>query len=191
LDAKFIYKWLGVFGLAISIISLIELVFFILFNSVINMNLESHFYSIGMVIFNSGFMPPHASLIGTVIFSAIIIYILLGATLYLVSRRKTLEDLVLAKFILLIGLFLIIGGFFKMAFSVFLGKTTITTGTISITFQDAVYNQLITPLFGVIIWIYLIGVVCSLLISGLIFGAVGLKWILILQENSSKDRKLT
>jgi len=188
LDAKFIYKWLGVFGLGICCISLIELTFFILLNSIIDMNIESQLYTIGVVVFTSGFMPPHSILIGTVIFSSIVIYIVLGAILYLVSRRKSLENMVLAKFVLLIGLFLIIGGFFKLTFIVFLGKTTITSGAISITFQEAIYDALITPLFGAIIWMYLIGVICSLLISGLIFGAVGLKWILKLQENSSNNK---
>jgi hypothetical protein len=188
LESNFIYKWLGIFGLGFFSISIIELLFFILLNTVINMNLDGQLHTIGIVIFTSEFMSPHSILIGTVIFSSIIIYIALGVTLYIVAHKKSLENLVLAKFILLIGLFLLIGGFFKMSFIVFLGRTTINTGTISINFQDAIYNQLITPIFGAIVWVYLIGVICCLLISGLIFGAVGLKWILNQQGKSSSTQ---
>ena len=182
MEIKLIYMWLGIFGLAFFLISVVELIFNLIFNIAITMNLSSDNLPIGDVIFTSGFMPIHAILIEVIIISTTLIFMALGAIVFFISRKKGFHELNLAKYLLLIGLFLILGGFFKMTFLTFLGKTEIIAGTTSIQFQDAVYNQSITPLFGAIIWMYFIGAICSFLISGIIIAAVGLKWILNLQE---------
>jgi hypothetical protein len=182
LEIKIVYKWLGIFGLAFFLISLAEFIFNLIFNMTISMNLNGDNLPVGGVIFTSGFMPIHAILIEIVLISANLIFMALGAILFFISKKKEFQELNLAKYILMIGLFLIIGGFFRITFLTFLGKTEIATSTISIQFQAAIYTPSITPLFGAIIWIYFIGVVCSFLISGTIFGAIGLKWILNLQN---------
>ena len=182
MEIKLVYKWLGIFGVAFFLISMIELIFNLIFSMMIPMNLDGDNLPVGGVIFASGFMPIHAILIEVILLCSILIFMALGAILFYISRKKEFQELNLAKYILMIGLFLMIGGFFKVAFLTFLGKTKITTGTITISFQEAIYFPSITPLLGAIIWMYFIGVVCSFLISGVIFGAVGLKWILNLQE---------
>ena len=94
----------------------------------------------------------------------------------------------LAKFLLLIGLFLIIGGFIKTNFIVLLGNSTINTGITTITLQDALYTPSITPIFGAIMWIYFTVVISCFLISGLIFGGIGLKWMLLIQEEQTSNK---
>ena len=184
MEIKLVYKWLGIFGLAFFLIALVELTFNLIFSMTITMNLNGDNLPVGGVIFTSGFMPIHAMLIEIVLISATLIFMALGAILFFISRKKEFQELNLAKYLLITGLFLIIGGFFKVTFLTFLGKTEITTGTIPISFQEAIYTPSITPLFGAIIWMYFIGVACTFLISGVIFGAIGLKWILNLQENN-------
>ncbi|MFX0009127.1 MAG: hypothetical protein ACFE9R_02325 [Candidatus Hermodarchaeota archaeon] len=182
MEIKLVYKWLGIFGVAFCLITMVELIFNLLFSMTITMNLNGDILPVGGLIFASGFMPIHAMLIEVILLCVILIFMALGAILFFISRKKKFQELNLAKYILMIGLFLIIGGFFKLTFLTFLEKTGITTGTISIQFQDAIYTPSITPLFGAIIWMYFIGIACTFLISGVIFGAVGLKWILNLQE---------
>lgn len=99
--------------------------------------------------------------------------------------KGAIENLTLAKFLLLIGLFLIIGGFIKTNFIVLLGSSSINTGLTTVTLQDALYTPTITPIFGAIMWIYFTVVVSCFLISGLIFGGIGLKWMLLIQEEKS------
>ena len=179
---------MGRLGLTFFGISLVELVFSIIFNTAIVMNLNGDNYTVGEVILASGFMDIHALLIDIIIISTIIIFLTLGLILYLVSKKKALGEFTLAKFLLLIGLFLIIGAFFKMTFLVFLGKSEINTGTLPLFFHDAMFSQSITPLLGLVIWMSFIGIVCCFLIFGLIFGAVGLKWSLSLQEKMGDNK---
>jgi hypothetical protein len=182
LEIKVVYKWLGIFGVAFFLISMVELILNLIFSMTIPMNLNGDNLPVGGVIFASGFMPVHAILIEIILLCTILIFMALGAILFFISRKKEFQELNLAKYILIIGLFLMIGGFFNVTFLTFLGKTEINTGSITIQFQTAIYTPSITPLFGAIIWMYFIGVVCTFLISGVIFGAVGLKWILNLQK---------
>jgi hypothetical protein len=38
-------------------------------------------------------------------------------------------------------------------------------------------------------WVYFIIVVCSILISGLIFGAIGLQWMLLIQNEEASQEQ--
>jgi hypothetical protein len=70
-----------------------------------------------------------------------------------------------------------------MEFIVLLARSEINSG--ALIFQDLVYNPVYIPLIGSIMWTYFTFVVCFFLTSGLIFGGIGLKWILDLQENQT------
>ena len=90
---------------------------------------------------------------------------------------------------LLIGLFFVIGGFIKMSFIVLLGNNIISTGSTTITFQNALYSPSVTPVIGAIMWVYFIVVVCSLLISGMVFGGIGLQWMLLIQDEEKSQEQ--
>ena len=107
---------------------------------------------------------------------------MLSYSIFTVANKNTLDDKILAKFLLLIGLFLIIGGFITMNFIVLLGNSTINTGLTTIKFRNALYTPSITPVIGAIMWFYFPFVVSCFLISGLIFGGIGLKWLLLIEE---------
>lgn len=114
-------------------------------------------------------------------------FIALSYSIFKVAKKDTIENLTLAKFLLLIGLFLIIGGFIKTNFTVLLGNFSINTGLTTVTLQDALYTPTITPIFGAIMWLYFTVVVSCFLVSGLIFGGIGLKWMLLIQEEKSSN----
>jgi len=189
MERKVILKWLSIFSVGFFILSIVELLDLIIFSTVISMDLDAQQFAIFNIIFQSGFMSIHAPLLWIFILCVICAFIALALSIYRVAKKQIIDNYNLATFMLLIGLFLVIGGFIKMSFIVLLGNNTISTGLTTITFQNALYSPTITPVIGAIMWVYFIVVVCSFLVSGLIFGGVGLQWMLLIQNEKASQEK--
>jgi len=194
MERKVVLKWLKIFSVSFFILSTVELLDLILFSFLINVNLQIHvnvhaYYNIFNVIFQSGFMTIHASLLWIILLCVICSYIVLSLSIFKVAKKNTIENHTFAKFLLLIGLFLVIGGFIKTNFVILLGNSYIDTGITYITFENALYSPSITPVIGAIMWVYLTIVISCFLVSGLIFGGVGLKWMLLIQEEKETSDK--
>lgn len=187
MERKVVIKWLKIFSISFLILSLVGLLDLILVSTIINVTLDSQQFNILTIIFQSGFMTPHAALLWIILLCVFCGFIMLSYSIFKVANKNTLEDKILAKFLLLIGLFLIIGGFITMNFIVLLGNSYINTGTTYITLQNAQYSPVYTPIMGAIMWMYFTVFASCFLTSGLIFGGVGLKWMLLIQEEESSN----
>lgn len=188
MERKVVLKWLSIFSVSFFILSIVELLDLIIFSTVITMDLDGPL-TIFNVIFLSGFMSIHAPLLWIFLLCVICAFIALALSIYKVAKKQIIENYNLAKFMLLIGLFFVIGGFIKMSFITILGNNIISTGLTTITFQNAIYSPSITPVIGAIMWIYFIVVVCSFLISGMIFGGYGLQWMLLIQDEEASQEQ--
>ena len=189
MERKVVIKWLKIFSIGFLILSLVGLVDLILFSTLINLSLDSQQFNVLTIIFQSGFTSFHAGLLWIVLFCIFCSFIVLSYSIFNVANKNTLDDQILAKFLLLIGLFLIIGGFITMNFIVLLGNNIINTGTTTIMFRVALYTPSITPVIGAIMWWFFTDVVFCFLISGLTFGGIGLKWMLLIQEEESTNKQ--
>jgi hypothetical protein len=189
LERKAVLKWLKIFSIAFFLLSIVELLDLILFSTLLNLNLDGSQYNVFYIILQSGFMTIHASLLWIFLLCVICGFIVLSYSLFKVGRKDAIENQTLAKFLLLIGLFLIIGGFIKTNFIILLGNSHINTGITDITLQNALYTPSITPLFGMLMWFYFTVVTSCFLISGLIFGGIGLKWMLLIQEEKAANNQ--
>ena len=165
-------------------LSIVEVVDLILVSSLVSLNLDGTDYIIFNVIFQSSLMPIHAMLLWIFILCVICGFIALSYSIFHVAWKGSIEDRALAKFLLLIGLFLIIGGFIKTSFIVLLSNTNINT-IVPDTFQNTINAQ---SLLGAILWLYFTIVVSCFLVSGLIFGGIGLKWMLLIQEEETTSK---
>ena len=188
MERKVVLKWLKIFSASFFFLSIIELLDLILFSFLINLNLDGTQYNIFRIVFQSGFMTIHAMLLWIILLCVICSFIVLSLSIFKVAKKNAIESHALAKFLLLIGLFLIIGGFIKTNFIVLLGKSNINTGMTNITFQNALNSPSITPILGTIMWVYFIVVASCFLVSGLIFGGIGLKWMLLIQEEETSNK---
>ncbi|MFX0047875.1 MAG: hypothetical protein ACFE8G_06850 [Candidatus Hermodarchaeota archaeon] len=183
MERKAVFKWLKVFSIIFLVLSIVELLDLILFSSLITITLDSSQISIISIIFQSGFMTIHAMLLWIILLCVICSFMVLSFSIFKLANNKAIESERLAKHLLIIGLFLIIGGFIKTTFFVLLGNSTINTGISDKTLQYWLY--LPSNIIGNIMWIYFTVVVSCFLISGLIFGGIGLKWMLLIQEGKS------
>ncbi len=190
MERRVVIKWLKIFSIGFLILTLVGLVDLILMSTIINITLDSQLFNILTIIFQSGFMSVHAALLWIVLLSIFCGFIVLSYSIFNVANKNTIEDRILAKFLLLIGLFLIIGGFITMNFIVLLGNSHINTGITYITFQTALFSPSITSVIGAIMWFYNTVMVSCFLTSGLIFGGIGLKWMLLIQEEESTNNQI-
>ncbi|MBY8988669.1 MAG: hypothetical protein KGD61_09465, partial [Candidatus Lokiarchaeota archaeon] len=180
MERKAVLKWVKIFSIMFFLLSIIELLDLIFFSSLINLNLDTSQYSIIYLIFQSGFMAIHAMLLWFFLLCVICSFIVLSLSIFKVAKKNKIENHILAKFLLLIGLFLIIGSFIKTSFIVLLGNSIVNTGITNETLQYWINTP--SNIFGAIMWIYFTVVVGCFLVSGLIFGGIGLKWMLLIQE---------
>jgi len=187
-ERKVVLKWLKIFSASFIILSVVELLDLILFSFLINLKLDSAYFNIFSVIFQSGFMTIHAMLLWIFLLCVICSYIVLSLSIFKAAKKNTIESHTFAKFLLLIGLFLVIGGFIKTSFIVLLGNSNLNTiipPTLPPTLQNTIYTQ---SLLGTIMWVYFTFVVGCFLVSGLIFGGIGLKWMLLIQEEETSNK---
>ena len=200
MERKVVLKWLKIFSIIFFILSVVELLDLILFITLINLTLDSYPYSILYytpysiisIIFESGFMTPHAMLLWIFLLCVICGFLVLSYSLFNVAKKNKIENRTLAKFLLLIGLFLIIGGFINTSIISLLGNSIINTSSpilpvlldLPDTLQNVIHYQ---SLLGSVLWYYFSIVVSCFFISGLIFGGIGLKWMLLIQEEEETD----
>jgi hypothetical protein len=183
MERRAVIKWVKIFSIGFLILSLVGLADLVLLSTLINVTFDTQPYNILTIIFQSGFMSFHAMLLWIILLSTFCGFIVFSFSIFKVVNRDTVvDDKNLAKFLLLIGLFLIIGGFITMNFIVLLGKSTVNTGITNTTFQIALDSPSITPIFGTLMWFYFNIATYCFLVSGLIFGGIGLKWMLLVQE---------
>jgi len=184
MDQKNVLKYLKLFSLGFIITSLIEFIDVILLSTVIRMNIYGYNLTLFEVFFNTGLLPIESSFLLIFLMITPLIFIALGLVIFKRAKRDIFEMKILSKFILVIGLFLLLGSFIKMVYTVFLGNSELDLNG-SLKFEQALYNPLITPFIGAVMWIYLYSITAGYLISGLIFGGVGLKWILTIEKENS------
>ncbi|MFX1354410.1 MAG: hypothetical protein ACFFGP_10645 [Promethearchaeota archaeon] len=173
-----IFKCLKYFSICFIIVIVIEIIDFILFSTIIELNLGIYNLNIITLIFTSGFISVEAVLEWLILLATICGFLMFGIVLLIMSFKKKFEDTLLAKFIILIGMFFLISGLIKTFSIYFLANCVIQYDSTTIIFQTALYTGLITSPIGAVMWIYFLAVSVVVLTSGLIFGGVGLKSLL-------------
>ncbi len=182
-----ILKFIQIVGLIFIIVSLVEIVFFIILHFTI-FTLTSDSLLLSEIMFSAEMFPISGTILWIFLIITTICYLILGIFMFKIIQTKTFESRALAKYMIIIGMTILLGGFVKMNFLVLLGKTKITTISDSIRFQTALYNTSITPLLSGILWIVFISFNCYILMAGLCVTGIAIKWTL-LQEEESEIKK--
>lgn len=178
-----ILRFLQIVGLIFIIVSLIEIVLFIVFHFT-TFTLNGDSFLLSEFIYSAEIIPLSGTLLWIFLIVSMGCYLILGIFMFKIISSKTIENWSLAKYMVIIGMVILLGGFVKMNFLVLLGKTDITTLSGSIRFQTALYNTTITPIMPAIFWIIYISINCYILIIGLCVTGVAIKWTLLQEEES-------
>ncbi|MGB5909677.1 MAG: hypothetical protein WBH31_00650 [Promethearchaeia archaeon] len=177
-----IFKYLTYFSIGFIIVILIELIAIILFSTIIELNLGPYTVNLITLMFVSEFTSFDVILEWILLLTTICGFLALNIALCIISIKKKKGDILLAKFLLMIGMFFLISGFIKMFSIYLLAHSVIQYNSSSIIFQTALYTDSITPLLGAVMWIYFSAVTMSILISGLVFGGIGLNFMISMEE---------
>ncbi|MFX0026255.1 MAG: hypothetical protein ACFE8M_07555 [Candidatus Hermodarchaeota archaeon] len=180
-----LFKFLTYISTSFTIVILIELIVIILFSTIIELNLGPYTVNLFTMLFVSGFTSFDVILEWILLLTIICGFLALNFALLLISIKKKKQNIILAKFLLLIGIFFLISGLIKMFSIYLLANSVIKYNGSSIVFQTALYTDSITPFLGGVMWIYISAVTISILILGLVFGGIGLKTMLKMEEKST------
>ena len=184
MNREIIFRSLLYYSICFFVVTALELVLFILFNTIIQLDLGIYTLNIISLVMTSGFIPIHVILAWLLLLIAICGFLAFGVVLLTLSFKKDIKNDLLAKYILLIGLFFLLSGFIKMSSIFILGNSVIQYDSTTIIFQTALLTDTITPFIGGVIWIYFTAITCAILISGLIFGGIGLKSMINMERKS-------
>jgi hypothetical protein len=171
-----VLRYLKLWNLGFCFVSGFELVAFIVFSFFTPIFVVSQNYTIFSLLFISGLSPLHMPLLWVLIFISIIIFIIFAFILIIIARNEKIENITYAKILLSTGFFLLIANFIKVEAIYIMSKSI---------FELLLYNPANTPFYGAALWIYSTASVCTYLISGLVFAAIGLKWMLLLENKGS------
>jgi len=180
-----VLKFLKIMGSIFILISLVEIVFIILMNFVF-FTIDGSSYLLNEIIYSSTMFQFAGTLLWIFLISAMVCYAIIGLFMFKTGSKTDIESIPLAKFLVVIGMVVLLAGFVKMNYLVNLGKTRITSTITTVTFQTALYDMNITPIMPGIFWVFFISANIAILISGLVITAVGIKYTLLQEQEANK-----
>ncbi len=180
-----VLKFLKIIGSIFMLISFVEIVFIILLNFVY-FTIDGDSYLLAEFVYSSSIFPFSGTILWLFLISSMVCYAIIGFFMLRVGSKTSIESIPLAKFLVVIGMVVLLAGFVKMNYFVLLGKTRITSTITTITFQNALYNMNITPIMPAIIWVCFMSINIALLISGLVITAIGIKYTLLQEQEANE-----
>jgi hypothetical protein len=183
-------KWVQTFGALFIVLSIIELINTFLF---LNTRVKTNGNTIVMqhLIFNSGRLPITSFYIFIFLICTICIFLIMGLLLLRIITKKTLDQSTIAKYLLILGILIIIFTFIKMGYIAYLEKAQVKFENQSLSFKYFIwkYNtSIIGPYDLLISWTFYTAVVCCYLVIGLIISGGGLNWMLELTKEAAKKQ---
>jgi hypothetical protein len=177
-----VLRYWSLFNIGFCLVSGFELVAFIILSFFTPMTLLSQVYTIFSLFFTSGLSPIHMPLLWIFLLSSILIFIIFAILLLIIIKNEKIENITYSKTLISSGFFLLVSNFIKIEAIYILAKSVVDPLGTPFIFELLLYNPVNVPFFGAALWIYLSASVCVYLISGLIFAAIGLKWMLLLEN---------
>ncbi|MFX1409496.1 MAG: hypothetical protein ACFFA6_04035 [Promethearchaeota archaeon] len=187
MEYKAVIKSIEIMSIYIIILSLMEIATAFLLNFT-EFNVLPNSILLQELIFSSKYVNLSGSIFWVFLIISMFFFLILGVHMYRISVKKNIESKPLAKYLVIIGMTLLLGGFVKMDYLVLLGKTKVEISALnSIPFQTALYDSSITPFIAGVFWIFLISVIVCFLITGVIITAAAIKWTADLDRESKSN----
>lgn len=190
MEQKKVLKFLKIVASIFIILSILEIAYIILLNFT-EFNFNGSSILLHEFIYSASIIPLSGTLLWIFLMISMFCFLILGIIMYKVAINNKIESRALAKFMVVMGMVILLTGFVKMNYLVLLGKTKLSPISIpdSITFQSALYDLYITPLIPALFWWFFISVNCYILMAGLIITAFGIKWTLLQEEAENSEEK--
>ena len=186
MEYKAVVKAIEIISAYLIILSIMELVFIVslLFTEV---NVVPEILLLHELIFSSDFISISGSLLYVFLIICMVFFLILGIHMLRFALNNKIESKPLAKYLVVLGMVMLLGAFVKMDYLVLLGKTNVDTVLGSIPFQTALYDSTITPFIAGVFWVFFISVICCFLITGVIVTTAGIKWTSLIEREESSN----
>ncbi len=186
MEYKAVVKAIEIIAAYLIILSIMELVFIVLllFTEV---NVVPEILLLHELILSSDFISISGSLLWVFLIICMVFFLILGIHMLRFALNNKIESKPLAKYLVVLGMVMLLGAFVKMDYLVLLGKTNVDTVLGSIPFQTALYDSTITPFSSGVIWVFFISVICCFLITGVIVTTAGIKWTSLIEREESSN----
>lgn len=105
-----------------------------------------------------------------------ILYIILSCLFFGLRFKNDLDNVVIAKYIIILGIVVLISSFTHMGYILVIANSQLNYNGMMISFNTALLNQKITPFLALTFWVYFYAITCIYLCFGLIITAGGINW---------------
>ena len=173
MERAVIDKWLVRFGLGVVVLSLLEVLSIIILG-VTPLVINGSFMTMNTLIFTSGLFPLVGSFVWIFLLLIICGFLIFGAFLIFIIRKRNIALPYLAKYSIVIGIFLLIGAFNKMEYVYVLQRSIVNTTPTALSVQSILVNPALTPFYVLVLWNFFSVVVCAYTVVALIIAAGGL-----------------
>ena len=185
MEHKKVLKFLKIMGIIFVTLSVINIVFIIILNFT-EFNFVGSSVLLAEFIYFGNLIPLSGTILWIFLNISMICFLLLGLFIYKLSVKDKIQSRSLAKYLVVIGMVLLINGLIKLNYLVLLGKVKLSPTSGSIAFQSALYDLDITSLIPAVIWVFFISADCCFMIGALFITATGIKWTLLQEETDSQ-----
>lgn len=185
MDRKGVKKGLFIFGVIFIIVSLGQFIVSLLLLN-IPLELKGENTSLLNLLFNTDIIDLSGLFLWIFIHGIIGEFLVLGILFFILQKKDQLENMRLAKYLVVMGVFLLIGCFIQLKYIIMLARTEIPFSGID-DFQSMLYTPDIAPFLAAALWISYIGVICGYLQFGLFITASGIKWVLEIEKEEEKQ----
>jgi hypothetical protein len=184
-----VLKWLRIFSIGFIILFILEILDLFFFGTM-QITIENKQKFVASLLFSSEFTDLSSSILYVLLMIISFLFLILSAFLLRFAMKGNIENIRLSKMVLMVGLIFLVADFIKLFYIYMLDNSIVSIPpSISTKFIEIIYNFSITPLFIAIMWLYVSIVATIMIVSGLIFGGVGLQWFLKLQKGFGKVKK--
>ena len=181
MEHKKVSKFLEIIGYIFMSLSIIE-IYFVIALHYISFDIDGSQIPLSELIFSSNYFSLTVSVLWIFLIISMGCYAIVGFVMFKTFKNNKIKNELLAKLMVVFGMVILLGAFVKMDYLVLLGKTDISRLSGDISFQSALYDFDITPIFPAISWIYFISTTCCFMIAALIITTLGIKWTLLIEK---------
>ncbi len=187
MQTKAVVKCLKICSVIFVVLSVVELInIMVLLNT--ELTIDGKEILLSKIIFSSENFPLEGTLLWIFFTIFVCCFLVIGILFRLMSIKKDFEPKLLAKYLVGLGILILVFSFVKLEYISLLAKTPILLVEDSdFTLQAALYNPHVAPFSAAVLWIFFTAVICGSLIVGIVVTAGGLKWLIEMEEQEKKE----
>lgn len=176
-----VVKCIFIVGVAFIAVSIMEFIVTLLFIN-LELNFDGDKVLIQEMLLDQSYLLLDGLFAWILLHVSIVLFMILGLVFIMIAKKDSIEEMLLAKHLIIIGMVLFILSFTKLEYIVILANQNVLIDK-TYTFESALYDPDVSPypLAGSL-WFFYISTCCAYLVLAILTTATAIKWVLELEE---------